>query len=40
VTKLVFALERVPPGTRELGVTIRKKGSVDTRRVSVPIYHP
>ena len=37
MTKLVFALERVPAGTRELTVTIRKKGSVDERRVSVPI---
>jgi hypothetical protein len=38
VTKLVFALERVPPGARELGVTIRKKGSTDERRVTVPIF--
>ncbi len=38
VTKLVFALERVPAGVNELGVTIRKKGSTDERRVSVPIF--
>jgi hypothetical protein len=38
VTKLVFALERVPAGVNELGVTIRKKGSSDERRVSVPIF--
>jgi len=37
-TKYVFALERVPAGARELGVTIRKKGSTDERRVTVPIY--
>ena len=37
MTKLVFALERVPAGTRELGVTIRKKGSVDERRASAPV---
>lgn len=37
-TKLVFALERVPAGTRELGVTIRKRGSTDERRVSIPIH--
>jgi VWFA-related protein len=37
VTKLVFALERVPADVKELGVTIRKKGSEDARRVSVPI---
>ena len=38
VTKLVFALERVPAGAKELDVTIRKKGSSDERRVSVPIF--
>ena len=38
MTKLVFALERVPSDARELGVTIRKKGSNDTRRVTVPIF--
>jgi VWFA-related protein len=37
MTKLIFALEHVPPATRELGITIRKKGSTDERRVSVPI---
>ncbi|HEX8170432.1 MAG TPA: VWA domain-containing protein [Thermoanaerobaculia bacterium] len=37
VTKLVFALESVPQGAHELGVTIRKKGSADERKVSVPI---
>ncbi|HUP61388.1 MAG TPA: VWA domain-containing protein [Thermoanaerobaculia bacterium] len=38
ITKLVFALERVPAGAKELGVTIRRKGSTDERRVSVPIF--
>lgn len=38
VTKYVYALERVPADTRELGVTIRKKGSTDERRVTVPIF--
>jgi len=38
VTKYVYALERFPAGARELGVTIRKKGSTDERRVTVPIY--
>jgi VWFA-related protein len=37
VTKFVFALEQVPPGAKELAVTIRKKGSTDARTVSVPI---
>lgn len=37
VTKYLFALERVPTNATELGVTIRKKGSSDTRRVTVPI---
>lgn len=37
VTKFLFALERVPADTKELAVTIRKKGSADARRVSVPI---
>jgi VWFA-related protein len=37
VTKFVFALEQVPPDTRELAVTIRKKGSADARTVTVPI---
>jgi VWFA-related protein len=36
-TTLLFALERVPAGASELGVTVRKKGSTDERRVSVPI---
>jgi len=38
VTKYVYALERFPADARELGVTIRKKGSSDERRVSVPIF--
>jgi hypothetical protein len=38
MTKLVFELGQVPSGARELGVTIRKKGSSDERRVSVPIF--
>jgi hypothetical protein len=38
VTKLLFALERVPSDARELGVTIRKKGSSDERRVTVPLF--
>lgn len=37
MTKLVFALESLPPGAQELDVTIRKKGSSDERRVRVPI---
>jgi hypothetical protein len=37
VTKYVFALDRVPETAKELGVTVRKKGSTDARRVSVPI---
>jgi VWFA-related protein len=37
MTKLVFELGQVPSGARELGVTIRKKGSNDERRVSVPV---
>ena len=37
MTKLVFELGDVPAGARELGVTIRKKGSSDERRVSVPV---
>jgi hypothetical protein len=37
VTKFVFALEKVPAGVQELGVTMRKKGSPDARKVSVPI---
>jgi VWFA-related protein len=37
VTKYVFALARVPENVTELDVTIRKKGSTDSRRVSVPI---
>lgn len=38
VTRLVFALERVPAGTTELAVTIGKEGSGDSRRVQVPIH--
>lgn len=37
VTKYVFALERHAADIRELGVTIRKTGSADERRVVVPI---
>ena len=37
MAKFVFALEKVPANAQELGVTIRKKGSGDARRVSVPI---
>lgn len=38
VTKLVFALESVPPGVTDLGVTVRKKGSTDERKASTPIH--
>jgi VWFA-related protein len=37
VTKYVFALDHIPADAKELGVTVRKKGSTDSRRVSVPI---
>lgn len=37
VAKYVFALERFPDDAKELGVTVRKKGSTDERRVTVPI---
>jgi VWFA-related protein len=37
VTKLLFALDRVPTGATELAVTVRRKGSQDARRVTVPI---
>ena len=37
VTKLVFALEGVPSDAKELAVTIRRKGSADARKVTVPI---
>lgn len=37
VRKFVFVLEKVPAGTRELAVTLRKKGSADARTVTVPI---
>ena len=37
VTKLLFALDRVPAGATELAVTVRRKGSEDARRVTVPI---
>lgn len=37
VTKYVFALDRFPNDATELGVTVRKKGSPDARRVTVPI---
>ncbi|MFL6248174.1 MAG: VWA domain-containing protein [Thermoanaerobaculia bacterium] len=37
VTKYVFALDRIPENAKELGVTVRKKGSTDARTVTVPI---
>ncbi|HEX8411614.1 MAG TPA: VWA domain-containing protein [Thermoanaerobaculia bacterium] len=37
VTKLVFALDGVPVDAKELAVTIRKKGSADSRTTTVPI---
>ena len=37
VTKLLFALEKFPSDAKELAVTIRRKGSADTRTVTVPI---
>jgi VWFA-related protein len=37
VTKYVFALDRIPADAKELGVTMRKKGSTDSRTVSIPI---
>lgn len=37
VTKYVFTLGNVPVHVTELDVTIRKKGSSDSRKVSVPI---
>lgn len=37
VTKYVFALEPIAESAKELSVTLRKKGSTDERRVSVPI---
>lgn len=37
VTKYVFALENVPTGARELGITVRRKGSTDERRVTVAL---
>jgi VWFA-related protein len=37
VIKYVFALERIPADTKDLGITVRKKGSTDARSVSVPI---
>lgn len=37
MSKFVFEIAQVPAGTRELGVTIRKKGSADERRVTVPV---
>jgi hypothetical protein len=38
ITKLLFALEQVPPDARELDVVVKKKGSSDQRRVTVPLY--
>lgn len=38
VMKYVFSLERVPLNATELHVTIRKKGSTDSRKVMVPIF--
>ncbi len=37
VTKYLFALERFPPDATELDVTVRRKGSAEQRRVSVPL---
>lgn len=37
LTKLVFALERVGPGVKELTVTVRRKDSTDARTVTTPI---
>lgn len=37
ITKYLFSLDAVPPGATELGVTIRKKGSTDSRHVTMPI---
>ncbi len=37
VTKLLFALEKVPGDAKELAVTVRKKGSWDARTVRVPL---
>jgi len=37
VTKYLFSLDAVPTGATELGVTIRKKGSTDSRHVTMPI---
>ena len=38
VTKLLFSLERVPEQARALDVTVRKKGSTDERKVTVPLF--
>ncbi len=38
VTKYLFSLDRVPANVTELGVTIRKKGSSDSRHVVVPLF--
>jgi VWFA-related protein len=37
ITKLLFALEQVPADVRELDVVVKKKGSTDERRVTVPL---
>ncbi len=37
VTKYVFALDKVPADAHELAVTVRKKGSADSRTVTTPI---
>jgi VWFA-related protein len=37
VTKYVFALDHTPADAKQLDVTVRKKGSTDTRKVTVPI---
>lgn len=38
VTKYLFSLDHVPANVHELGVTIRKKGSSDSRHVAVPLF--
>ena len=37
LTKFVFALENVPVGTTEVGVTMRRRGSTDARQARVPV---
>lgn len=38
VTKYVFAIESFPPDLKQLDVTVRKKGSTDSRTVTVPLF--